>query len=61
MLTEEQIAGTLRDLADQKVQQVFVHPRPGLMTPYLSERVVPALEDRPARGRAAGYERVDLR
>ncbi len=37
MLTEEQIAGTLRDLADQKVRQVFVHPRPGLMTPYLSE------------------------
>jgi len=36
-LTEEQIAGTMRDLAGQKVKQVFVHPRPGLMTPYLSE------------------------
>ncbi len=35
-LTEEQIRGTLRDLAAQKVKQVFVHPRPGLMTPYLS-------------------------
>ncbi|MBM4024232.1 MAG: hypothetical protein FJ280_02345 [Planctomycetes bacterium] len=37
MLTEEQIVGTLDDLAGQKVKQVFVHPRPGLMTPYLSD------------------------
>jgi len=37
MLTEEQIVGTMRDLAGQKVKQVFVHPRPGLMTPYLSD------------------------
>jgi hypothetical protein len=36
-LTEEQIVGTMRDLAGQKVRQVFVHPRPGLMTPYLSD------------------------
>ncbi len=35
-LTEEQIRSTLQDLAGQKVLQVFVHPRPGLMTPYLS-------------------------
>jgi len=37
MLTDEQITGTLRDLAGQQVKQVFVHPRPGLMTPYLSQ------------------------
>jgi hypothetical protein len=37
MLTDEQITGTLRDLAGQEVKQVFVHPRPGLMTPYLSQ------------------------
>ena len=37
LLTEEQIRGTMRDLAKQKVMQVFVHPRPGLMTPYLSD------------------------
>jgi len=37
MLTAEQIVSTLQDLAGQKVKQVFVHPRPGLMTPYLSE------------------------
>ena len=36
MLTAEQVVNTLRDLAGQKVKQVFVHPRPGLMTPYLS-------------------------
>ena len=35
-LTEEQIVDTMRDLAGQSVRQVFVHPRPGLMTPYLS-------------------------
>ena len=37
MLTEEQVRGTLRDLAGQKVRQAFVHPRPGLMTPYLGD------------------------
>jgi len=37
LLTEDQIVSTMEDLAGQKVKQVFVHPRPGLMTPYLSE------------------------
>jgi hypothetical protein len=37
MLTEEQIISTLRSLTGQNVKQVFVHPRPGLMTPYLSD------------------------
>jgi hypothetical protein len=36
LLTEEQVTSTMRDLAGQRVKQVFVHPRPGLMTPYLS-------------------------
>ncbi|MDR1962404.1 MAG: hypothetical protein LBQ50_01335 [Planctomycetaceae bacterium] len=36
-LTEDQVRGTLRDLAGQHVKQVWVHPRPGLMTPYLSD------------------------
>ncbi|HNQ90754.1 MAG TPA: glycosyl hydrolase [Verrucomicrobiota bacterium] len=36
-LTEAQVRDTLRDLAGQRVRQVFVHPRPGLMTPYLDE------------------------
>lgn len=38
MLTDDQIRLTLGDLAGQNVKQAFVHPRPGLMTPYLSER-----------------------
>ena len=37
LLTDEMVVGTLRDLAAQQVKQVFVHPRPGLMTPYLSD------------------------
>ncbi|MHC4616711.1 MAG: glycosyl hydrolase [Planctomycetota bacterium] len=37
MLTAQHIVSTLRDLAGQSVKQVFVHPRPGLMTPYLSD------------------------
>lgn len=35
LLTPKQIRDTLRDLASQQVKQVWVHPRPGLMTPYL--------------------------
>jgi hypothetical protein len=35
-LTDDMVLGTLRDLAAQGVRQAFVHPRPGLMTPYLS-------------------------
>ncbi len=37
MLTEEQVHSTLRDLAGQGVKQAFIHPRPGLMTPYLGD------------------------
>jgi len=37
MLTDEEITSTMQDLAQQKVKQAFVHPRPGLMTPYLSK------------------------
>ncbi len=36
LLTEQEVTDTLGDLAAQKVKQAFVHPRPGLMTPYLS-------------------------
>ncbi len=35
-LNEQQVRQTLGDLASQEVRQAFVHPRPGLMTPYLS-------------------------
>ncbi len=36
LLTDAEIRDTMRDLAAQDVKQVFVHPRPGLMTPYLT-------------------------
>ncbi len=36
LLTEEQVIESLRSLAAQEVKQAFIHPRPGLMTPYLS-------------------------
>ncbi|HID22049.1 MAG TPA: hypothetical protein EYP14_06565, partial [Planctomycetaceae bacterium] len=36
-MTEEKVVSTLRDLASQGVKQAFVHPRPGLITPYLSD------------------------
>jgi hypothetical protein len=36
MMTDKEVIGTLRDLAAQNVKQAIVHPRPGLMTPYLS-------------------------
>ena len=37
LVSEEQITDTLSDLAAQHVKQVWVHPRPGLMTPYLDK------------------------
>ncbi|MCL2346743.1 MAG: hypothetical protein FWC50_00635, partial [Planctomycetaceae bacterium] len=37
LLTEEQVRSTMQDMASQHVKQVWVHPRPGLMTPYLSD------------------------
>lgn len=37
LLTEEQVRSTLADLNSQNVNMAFVHPRPGLATPYLSD------------------------
>ncbi|HDP35714.1 MAG TPA: hypothetical protein ENN29_11470 [Candidatus Hydrogenedentes bacterium] len=37
MLSPEQLEHCLDALVAQNVRQVWVHPRPGLMTPYLSE------------------------
>ncbi len=37
-MTEEKIANMLTDLQSQGVWQLFIHPRPSLVTPYLSER-----------------------
>lgn len=37
LVTEEQLRDSLRTLRGQNIRQVFVHPRPGLITPYLGE------------------------
>ncbi len=37
LMTDDMVLSSLRDLHAQGVRQPFVHPRPGLMTPYLSE------------------------
>ena len=36
-MTEEEVVATMNDLARQGIRQIIVHPRPGLMTPYLSD------------------------
>jgi hypothetical protein len=36
-MTEQEVRETMHDLAGQGVRQIIVHPRPGLMTPYLSD------------------------
>ena len=61
MLTEQQIRDTLHDMADQKVMQVFVHPRPGLMTPYLSDEWFKLWKVAIDEGRKLGHAGVDLR
>lgn len=37
-LTPELVRDTLNFLADRDIRQVWVHPRPGLVTPYLSDK-----------------------
>ncbi|MEI6168203.1 MAG: glycosyl hydrolase [bacterium] len=37
LVTPEQLEQSLAALIEQGIRQVIVHPRPGLMTPYLSE------------------------
>jgi hypothetical protein len=45
LLTTEQVTDSLNALADQGIRQVWVHPRPGLMTPYLSDAWFARWED----------------
>ena len=37
-LTDDQVRFWMQDFADHGIRSVMVHPRPGLMTPYLSDR-----------------------
>jgi hypothetical protein len=36
--TDEQVRFRMQDFADHGIRSVMVHPRPGPMTPYLSDR-----------------------
>ena len=45
LLTKEEVTDSLNALADQGIRQVWVHPRPGLMTPYLSDEWFARWED----------------
>jgi len=38
MVTEKMVISTIRDLAAQNVRQVFIHPRPAMITPYMSQQ-----------------------
>ncbi len=37
-MTEKEVVQTIGELAGQKIRQIIIHPRPGLMTPYLSKQ-----------------------
>jgi hypothetical protein len=37
-MTEQEVIQTMQDLAGQRIRQIIIHPRPGLMTPYLSQQ-----------------------
>ncbi len=54
LLTTEQVTDSLNALADQHIRQVWVHPRPGLMTPYLSDEWFARWEDALKVGRERG-------
>ncbi len=54
LLTKEEVTDSLNALADQGIRQVWVHPRPGLMTPYLSDEWFARWEDALKVGRERG-------
>ncbi len=54
LLTTEQVTDSLNALADQHIRQAWVHPRPGLMTPYLSDEWFARWEDALKVGRERG-------
>ncbi len=37
-MTEKEVTQTIGELAGQKIRQIIIHPRPGLMTSYLSKQ-----------------------
>jgi len=55
-MTSEKISTQLRDLKDKGFGGVFVHPRPGLITPYLSEEWLSLFKQTVSLGRELGMK-----
>ena len=55
-MTEEQIDTQLADFKDKGIGGVFVHPRPGLITPYISDRWNALFRFTTEKARALGME-----
>ncbi|MCX8160102.1 MAG: glycosyl hydrolase [Candidatus Saccharicenans sp.] len=55
-MTPEKISAQLRDLKDKGFGGVFVHPRPGLITPYLSEEWLSLFKQTVSLGRELGLK-----
>lgn len=55
-MTSEKIGTQLRDLKDKGFGGVFVHPRPGLITPYLSEEWLSLFKQTVSLGRELGMK-----
>ena len=55
-MTSEKISTQLRDLKEKGFGGVFVHPRPGLITPYLSEEWLALFKETVSLGRELGMK-----
>lgn len=55
-MTSEKISTQLRDLKEKGFGGVFVHPRPGLITPYLSEEWLSLFKQTVSLGRELGMK-----
>ncbi len=55
-ITEAEIDEQLRDFKDKGMGGVFIHPRPGLITPYLSEEWLSRVAYSVKAGKALGME-----
>lgn len=55
-MTSEKITTQLRDLKEKGFGGVFVHPRPGLITPYLSEEWLSLFKETVSLGRELGMK-----
>lgn len=55
-VTKEEIESQLADFQSKGIGGVFIHPRPGLITPYLSEEWLQLCRDAVAAGKSLGLK-----